>query len=57
MQSQGTAPSRNPSSAAAIPGKVGAPQGSAPSAPSTGTGHSPGSSVAGFSGGLKPGKV
>lgn len=56
MQEQGTQASRNPSSAAAKPGKVSTPSRPAPSAPSTGNGHAAGSSVKGFSGGLKPGK-
>ena len=57
MQQQNTQASRNPSSAAAIPGKVSAPSHAAPSAPSTGNGHTSGSSVKGFSGGLINGKV
>ena len=57
MQQQNTQASRNPSSAAAIPGKVSAPSHAAPSVPSTGNGHTSGSSVKGFSGGLINGKV
>lgn len=57
MQNYSNPASRNPISASGVePGKVSAPQGKAPSTPSQGTGHKPGGSVAGFSGGLKPGK-
>jgi hypothetical protein len=56
MQQQGTQASRNPASAAAIPSKVSAPEGKAPSTPSSGQGHAAGSTVKGFSGGLINGK-
>ena len=51
-------PSRNPSKADAMPGKVATPQGKAPtpSDQATGTGHKPGRAIAGFSGGVMPGK-
>ena len=58
MQNYSAPASRNPMSAAAKPGTVPTPSGKAPvpADQATGVGHKPGSSVAGFSGGLKPGK-
>ena len=61
MQSNDTSPSRNQHmNGSAKPGKVSAPSGSVTlgKAPEPGvTGHKPGSSVKGFDGGMKPGKV
>lgn len=60
MQQQATSASRNQHmNSGAMPGKVSTPQGKAPTPDqqATGVGHKPGSSVQGFAGGLKPGKV
>jgi len=59
MQSQGSAPSRNPSGAAGIPNKVSTPSGPATlgRVPETGNGQRPGTPIKGFDGGLLPGKV
>lgn len=58
MQGASTSPSRDQSSAAAIPSKVSVPAGKATlgDVPSSGNGHAAGSAVKGFSGnGLLPG--